>query len=305
MREAVLARLDGAAGRAADADGGVHRGDRPVTRTPTKGQAARESFEDRDRPARRRRGAGLRAAGAGRPPRGRRPRPRHARLGAGRGGGGLPRPPLARQQRPLRAGRPRRQRRARRAAPAVRRHVRHPRPGPLVRRRRAVRGDPGRTPVRPGRRRGGRQRRRGRDAHGRGGPRGRHPRAAVAADDRLRAPEPDAVRGPGRRPDHRPRAAGGAAPDARRPRRRDGAGARDPVRRPRRLPRGQDGEPVHDFSGVDRVYDTLLELGLRPVVELSYMPHDLAADPRRRCSPTTGSSPRRGTGTGGPTSSPR
>ena len=29
----------------------------------------------------------------------------------------------------------------------------------------------------------------------------------MAADDRLRAPEPDAVRGPGRRPDHRPRAA--------------------------------------------------------------------------------------------------
>ena len=42
-----------------------------------------------------------------------------------------------------------------------------------------------------------------------------------------------------------------------------------------------DGEPVHDFSGVDRVYDTLLELGLRPVVELSYMPHDLAADPTK------------------------
>lgn len=39
-----------------------------------------------------------------------------------------------------------------------------------------------------------------------------------------------------------------------------------------------DGEPVHDFTGVDRVYDTLLDLGLRPVVELSYMPHDLALD---------------------------
>ena len=42
-----------------------------------------------------------------------------------------------------------------------------------------------------------------------------------------------------------------------------------------------DGEPVHDFSGVDRVYDTLLGIGLRPVVELSYMPHDLAADPSK------------------------
>ncbi|WP_456844212.1 GH39 family glycosyl hydrolase [Cellulomonas sp. P5_C6] len=40
-----------------------------------------------------------------------------------------------------------------------------------------------------------------------------------------------------------------------------------------------DGEPVHDFSGVDATYDALLALGLRPVVELSYMPRDLAADP--------------------------
>jgi xylan 1,4-beta-xylosidase len=42
-----------------------------------------------------------------------------------------------------------------------------------------------------------------------------------------------------------------------------------------------DGEPVHDFSGVDRVYDALLATGLRPVVELSYMPRDLASDPSR------------------------
>jgi xylan 1,4-beta-xylosidase len=40
-----------------------------------------------------------------------------------------------------------------------------------------------------------------------------------------------------------------------------------------------DGRPVHDFTGVDRVYDTVLELGMRPVVELSYMPRDLARDP--------------------------
>lgn len=40
-----------------------------------------------------------------------------------------------------------------------------------------------------------------------------------------------------------------------------------------------DGEPVHDFTGVDAVYDRLLALGLRPVVELSYMPRDLASDP--------------------------
>jgi xylan 1,4-beta-xylosidase len=40
-----------------------------------------------------------------------------------------------------------------------------------------------------------------------------------------------------------------------------------------------DGEPVHDFTGVDRVCDRLRELGLRPVVELSFMPRDLASDP--------------------------
>ncbi|MGH8774576.1 MAG: GH39 family glycosyl hydrolase [Jiangellaceae bacterium] len=42
-----------------------------------------------------------------------------------------------------------------------------------------------------------------------------------------------------------------------------------------------DGAPAHDFAGVDRVYDTLLSLGLRPVVELSFMPRDLAADPSK------------------------
>ncbi|HET6728062.1 MAG TPA: glycosyl hydrolase [Jiangellaceae bacterium] len=42
-----------------------------------------------------------------------------------------------------------------------------------------------------------------------------------------------------------------------------------------------DGQAVHDFRGVDRVYDTVLSLGLRPVVELSYMPRDLAADPSK------------------------
>lgn len=40
-----------------------------------------------------------------------------------------------------------------------------------------------------------------------------------------------------------------------------------------------DGEPVHDFTGIDATYDALLALGLRPVVELSYMPRDLASDP--------------------------
>jgi xylan 1,4-beta-xylosidase len=34
-----------------------------------------------------------------------------------------------------------------------------------------------------------------------------------------------------------------------------------------------------DFGGVDRVYDDLMALGLRPVVGLSFMPRDLARDP--------------------------
>ena len=40
-----------------------------------------------------------------------------------------------------------------------------------------------------------------------------------------------------------------------------------------------DGEPVHDFTGVDRVYDHIRSLGLYPVVEISFMPRDLASDP--------------------------
>ena len=40
-----------------------------------------------------------------------------------------------------------------------------------------------------------------------------------------------------------------------------------------------DGQPVHDFAGIDRIYDRVLELGLRPIVEVSFMPRDLARDP--------------------------
>jgi xylan 1,4-beta-xylosidase len=40
-----------------------------------------------------------------------------------------------------------------------------------------------------------------------------------------------------------------------------------------------DGRAVHDFAAVDRAYDRVLELQLRPVVELSFMPRDLARDP--------------------------
>ncbi len=42
-----------------------------------------------------------------------------------------------------------------------------------------------------------------------------------------------------------------------------------------------DGDPVHDFAGVDRVYDHIRGLGLYPVVEISFMPHDLASDPSK------------------------
>jgi xylan 1,4-beta-xylosidase len=42
-----------------------------------------------------------------------------------------------------------------------------------------------------------------------------------------------------------------------------------------------DGRPVHDFSGIDRVYDKVLEIGLRPVVEIGFMPRDLARDPSK------------------------
>jgi xylan 1,4-beta-xylosidase len=40
-----------------------------------------------------------------------------------------------------------------------------------------------------------------------------------------------------------------------------------------------DGQPVHDFTQLDAVYDRLLDIGLRPVVELSFMPRELASDP--------------------------
>ena len=39
--------------------------------------------------------------------------------------------------------------------------------------------------------------------------------------------------------------------------------------------------PVHDFTVVDRIYDSLLATGLKPVVEIGFMPRDLASDPSR------------------------
>lgn len=45
--------------------------------------------------------------------------------------------------------------------------------------------------------------------------------------------------------------------------------------------RDEVGTLIFDFSKVDRVYDQLLEVGLRPVVELSFMPAALASDPHQ------------------------
>jgi len=42
-----------------------------------------------------------------------------------------------------------------------------------------------------------------------------------------------------------------------------------------------DGKPVYNFDGIDRIYDHVLGLGLKPIVELSFMPRDLASDPSK------------------------
>jgi xylan 1,4-beta-xylosidase len=42
-----------------------------------------------------------------------------------------------------------------------------------------------------------------------------------------------------------------------------------------------DDVPGYDFSVVDEIYDTVLAVGMRPVVELGFMPRDLASDPSR------------------------
>lgn len=39
------------------------------------------------------------------------------------------------------------------------------------------------------------------------------------------------------------------------------------------------GEAHYDFTAVDRIYDLLLGLGLRPIVEVSFMPRELASNP--------------------------
>lgn len=39
------------------------------------------------------------------------------------------------------------------------------------------------------------------------------------------------------------------------------------------------GEPVYDFTKIDQIFDRVRALGLRPIVELSFMPEALATDP--------------------------
>ncbi|OOG62982.1 glycosyl hydrolase family 39 [Rhodanobacter sp. B04] len=41
-----------------------------------------------------------------------------------------------------------------------------------------------------------------------------------------------------------------------------------------------EGQPVYNFSYVDQIYDGLLERGVRPFVELGFMPRDLSSDPK-------------------------
>jgi xylan 1,4-beta-xylosidase len=45
--------------------------------------------------------------------------------------------------------------------------------------------------------------------------------------------------------------------------------------------RDDDGRLGFDFAIVDRLYDQILKLGVRPIVELSFMPAELAADPEQ------------------------
>jgi len=45
--------------------------------------------------------------------------------------------------------------------------------------------------------------------------------------------------------------------------------------------RSPNGEIVYDFARIDAIYDTLYRLGLRPIVELSFMPAVLARDPEK------------------------
>ena len=53
------------------------------------------------------------------------------------------------------------------------------------------------------------------------------------------------------------------------------------------------GEPAFDFSGVDDLVDQVMATGLRPVLELGFMPRDLATDVDARPASSTAASSRR------------
>ena len=44
-----------------------------------------------------------------------------------------------------------------------------------------------------------------------------------------------------------------------------------------------DGTVTYNFDRVDAIYDQLLDIGIRPVVELSFMPAALRPEPRANC----------------------
>ena len=221
------------------------------------------------------------AATARRRPGGARPWPGHGRLVAGRGGRRLSRPSRAGGRRTVRADRPAHRRPAGGPARAVPGHDRArpaPRPGTPSRACSTIEAEgaqlspPVTAAPGPERRLGRRSASTPAGSSGRVAP-------AVAADHRLRAPRAAAPRRRPGRPRRR-RRAGRGVPD-----RAPASSASRPCgRTPSSTTRWastatRGGGPVHDFAKVDAVLDRLLETGLRPIVELSYMPRDLASDP--------------------------
>ena len=134
------------------------------------------------------------------------------------------------------------------------------------------------------------------------GPRHRGPRAApaVAADDRLGAPQPAAQRRDGRRAEHRRRPDVGAARGARRARRRRPSGRTRSCATTSASTARSTGEPVHDFTGVDahlrRAAGAGPAAGRRAVVHAARPGVRPGRDGVRR---TARSCPRRRTGTAG------
>jgi len=59
------------------------------------------------------------------------------------------------------------------------------------------------------------------------------------------------------------------------------------------------GQPEYNFTNVDQIYDGLLANGIRPFVELSFMPQELASTPEQQAFSTTLILRRRKTGTAG------